>query len=256
MNIKIYYFSGTGNTAYIAARYKAGLLAGGHQCEISAMEEYTLKGREIDLSEYDLVGIGFPVHAMDAPRIVRDFISLLPISRTKYFLFKTAGDPFMQGGSTRAIRLSLANKGFRLVHEALYHMPANMASRADETKINAITSVAVAKAKQAIEEILAGKKVVLPDSPSLRFVSRMNALEERGCRKGSHLWRSNANCTLCGLCAIQCPTGNITVGEGKLEFGKKCIFCLRCWWNCPRKGIEHPYARIVFLKKPYRLPEL
>jgi len=94
MRILIVYFSGTGNTKRISVLMQREFISGGADCRIVAMEDYCLQRLELDLSGIDLVGIGFPVHAMDAPQIVYDFLELLPRQSPKLLPLQNRGQRF------------------------------------------------------------------------------------------------------------------------------------------------------------------
>ena len=45
-------------------------------------------------------------------------------------------------------------------------------------------------------------------------------------------------CIGCGTCERLCPRGNITLVDGKPQFGKDCIGCLGCVQYCPKEAIN------------------
>ena len=73
----LYVFSGTGNTALIADLYKKYFL----EYETVIYNIHKVKNSElIPLpQDFDLVGIGYPVHGFNAPQIVNDFCNFLRI---------------------------------------------------------------------------------------------------------------------------------------------------------------------------------
>lgn len=253
MNIGLYYFSGTGNTLLIAKEFQAAFSARGSDCELIPLEKITLKTRDISFKDYDLVGLGFPIHAFDAPRIVYDFIKLLPVKRVKYFLFKTAGSDFILGGSTHRLRSALADRGWTLAHESFFEMPPNVASDPDQERVDNVVSKARGKVPEAVDEILAGKRIVLSDSFMQRAFGLINRCETVGCYFGSANWYADEKCTLCGKCVRNCPTRNIQLSSENICFGHSCILCLRCWWNCPSRAISHRHLKWALLKKPYKI---
>lgn len=255
MRIAIYYFSGTGNTGYIAQKMQVAFNGRSETCEIIPLEELTLGRGQFVPDFYDLVGIGFPVHAFDAPRIFHQFLKLLPASRQDYFLFKTAGSKFLLGGSTHAIRLQLAEKGWKLKHESFFEMPSNVFTKADPAKVENRLRKASDHLQEVVEEICSGKKRVLPASTPMRIASFFHRFEDEGCKHGSASWWADEKCTHCGLCVRQCPTANIRLENGKLSFGSSCIFCLRCRWNCPERAIHHRQLEPFLLKQQYHLPK-
>lgn len=254
MHIAIYYFSGTGNTRYIAAKMQAEFNNRTETCEIVPLEELTSGRAQFVANSFDLVGIGFPVHAFDAPRILYQFLDMLPASRQDYFLFKTAGDKFLLGGSTYAIRLHLAEKGWKLKHESFFEMPSNVFTKARSTKAENRVRKANDHVPEVVDEICSGIRKLLPSTPAMRIANLFHRFEDEGCKHGSAYWYADDKCTRCGLCTRQCPTANISLEDGKLSFGTSCIFCLRCRWNCPARAIHHRQLEPFLLKQQYHLP--
>lgn len=47
-------------------------------------------------------------------------------------------------------------------------------------------------------------------------------------------YKINDNCIMCGACAVACPVGAITPGDGKYVIDpEKCIGCGTCASVCP-----------------------
>jgi ferredoxin len=46
-------------------------------------------------------------------------------------------------------------------------------------------------------------------------------------------------CSLCGACTKLCPVGNISMVNGKVEFGDKCNQCMGCIQWCPNHAIDY-----------------
>lgn len=255
MKILIVNFSGTGNTKRISEVIRDGFRESGHDCELVPMEDITLGRTSPDPDAWDLIGLGFPVHAMDAPRIVYDFIgSLSPTSRG-YFLFKTAGSPFLHGGSTWRIRHALAALGWRLCHEQLYVMPPNAFGFASPSKVLKRFNRCRDLALRSVAEICSGYRRIMPEAPLRTACYAFASLEKQGARNASRRWTVNDACIACGLCARSCPAANISMLNHRPQFSDKCLLCLRCWWHCPTRAIGHRIFHPFFLKAPYELPE-
>jgi len=255
VKILIAYFSGTGNTARISELLCKEFIHRGELCDIMPIEEMTLGRTELSLEAYDLVGLGYPVHALDAPQLFYDFISMLSSKRQSYFLFKTAGSTFMQGGSSFRIRSHIANLGWRLKYEELFVMPANMFYVPLPGKVEKLYDRALIQIPEMVDAIISNRKKLLPDNEFLRLGYLFAFLEKRGCRNISRKWSVNDKCTLCGLCVRKCPTGNIRIVNGKLVFADSCNLCLRCHWICPARAIKQDWLEIFLPKTRFVLPD-
>ncbi|MDD4310764.1 MAG: EFR1 family ferrodoxin, partial [Candidatus Cloacimonetes bacterium] len=224
-------------TAYVAKLIADQLSQVDIACKAFPMEEATIPEQAIQVESDTLIGIGFPVHAMNAPKIVYDFIKLLPSQRCSYFIFKTAGDPMFNGGSNLPIREKLGIKGWRCIHQSLFVMPANMASNTIPEKIKQLALLAEKQASILANEILNGTIVREPKSRLNPLFSLFSRLEYYGAKKNSSKWIVKESCTRCGKCVAECPTKNITDNGTNLIFGDKCIWCLRCSFNCPAQAL-------------------
>jgi ferredoxin len=110
-------------------------------------------------------------------------------------------------------------------------------------------------AQRSARAIVAGIKTRVPEAPFQKSCYAFARLEKHGASQSSKRWIVNSNCTLCGLCESQCPSANISIQDGKHVFGEKCLLCLRGWWNCPVRAIDHKFLHPFLLKEPYTLPE-
>jgi hypothetical protein len=135
-SIAIIHFSGTGNTEYIGRYLKSQFEALGKNCEIIPLEELTLKKRTLAINDYDLIGLGYPIHASMHPGIVFDFVSSLCRSEDRYFLFSTVGNYWASAEVRTICAWLLLTKGWRMVHEAVYSMPANMNVQAEPNALH------------------------------------------------------------------------------------------------------------------------
>ena len=109
----IFYFSGTGNTELVVQLVKAALNTHDIQTKVYKIDDMNATLSSIQWDTYQYIGFAYPVHALNAPKLVLNFIDQLPEfdtnSNSKFvFTFRTAGDPFAQGGSTKLIRKRLS----------------------------------------------------------------------------------------------------------------------------------------------------
>ena len=61
---------------------------------------------------------------------------------------------------------------------------------------------------------------------------------------------ASEECTLCGVCAAQCPAQAIDRENPRVTDGEKCISCMRCVVQCPQKarGINEEMAGLLAKK--------
>ena len=78
----IFYFSGTGNSAWVARQ-----LAEGQNEELFSIAVEIDKNKEYKLREGEKVGFVFPVYAWGPPEIVLRFIRRLKMTKPEYLFF-------------------------------------------------------------------------------------------------------------------------------------------------------------------------
>ena len=78
----IFYFSGTGNSAWVARQ-----IAKAQQEELLAIAEEINKNKEYALKDGEKVGFVFPVYAWGPPGIVLRFIRQLKMKNPEYLFF-------------------------------------------------------------------------------------------------------------------------------------------------------------------------
>lgn len=253
-SIGLFYFSGTGNTQVVAELLAKAFEHHGARVEIARIE-HVLQGKaQFDPEAYSLVGIGHPIHGFDAPRILYDFIDMLPpVENKRTFIFKSAGDFIsVNNGASKTALKQLKRKGYSVFYDRIVCMPTNWAMKYDDTFSKQLCYTAIAKAEHMAGEILAGRSRDLKINPLLRWMMRLISRgEDRGARRfGSELVVTDA-CTNCNKCIDNCPTANIRRENGRIRFRNECVWCMRCIYACPQRAIVPRFAKFCALKDGY-----
>lgn len=257
-SIGIFYFSGTGNTEIVTNLLKKEFNEKGIDIELAKIEDFTRKKIAVNTEKYDIIGIGHPVHAFNAPRIIFAFVNLLPTTQDKkFFIFKTAGDFFIEGGATTILRNRLRHKGYNVFNETLIIMPSNMLVKYPDELSKQLYNTAVRKVKVMADEIISGKGKLQKNSISLILTTMIVSwFESWGAHCfGKHL-RASQNCTLCEKCIKNCPKSNIYRRGNKIKFGWKCMICMRCFYVCPEKAIRAIGFNYIILKGGYDIKKI
>ena len=244
MKVVICYFSGTGNTAKVVEKYRETLTAHGDTVETYAMEQLLGDAMPEEflntLGNVDLLGIGYPVHAFNAPSIVLKFVRSLPrqACKTRAFVVSTSGEPLKMNNisSIKTCRL-LKRRNYDVTNEYHYVMPYNIMFRHTDTMAHRMWKVAQQLIPSDAKELTDGKAHKLKRVFCGSLIAWMMRCEHWGGRLNGRHYKVDDKCVQCQKCVNICPTKNITVKDGKLKFGKNCLMCQRCVQLCPKDAI-------------------
>ncbi len=242
MKLSVFYFSGTGNTAFIVKRIVKTL---SRRYETAVYDVAGGADLAQPLKEADLVLIAFPIYGGAPPIPMRRFVHAhadlfrgknIAIAETQYFF---------SGDGAATIGRTLEKFGGTVIAAEHFNMPNNIADSKFGVKngeeLRKKLTYAQVKADKFAEKILDGKKcrrgfTLLPHAVgyySQRKYWRKGEAEKRG-----KLKIDPSRCVGCRACVKSCPVSNLTVEHGKAKGTGKCVFCYRCVNLCPKKAIS------------------
>lgn len=243
MTIPILYFSGTGNSAWVATRLASRLRDYGEATELLSVENGYRDDIEVDPS--GMLGMVFPVHASRPPSIFEQALAAVPeADGTAAFAVATAG---FAGGDTAWFAVKrLEAAGYRpflwttVVMGNNLHLPVlspfpvtppdamPMRRQEAERRIDDL-----ARRIHGGEPLRNGHGV---GGRLLGGAQRALAGTLEGLAFGG--FYADGRCTRCGWCVEHCPVGNIGMGEYGPVFWDKCIICMRCYSFCPTEAVQ------------------
>ena len=255
MKVILYVFSGTGNTLKVAALYKKFFNA---DVDIYRISEKS--GNAPSPDGYDLVGIGYPIHAFVAPEPVIKFVkNLKSVAYRRAFIFKTSGEGLhLNDSSSYKILKILRKKGYDVTMEKHIVMPYNMIYRHSDAMAKQMWIYAKALVKLSVDNLSACKR----EKIKLRrirnfFIPPIGWIEQKFTHAHGPMFKIDAKkCVNCGKCAAVCPENNITIKDGKYKFGTKCVLCMGCSFGCPEDAVHVGLFKFWKVNGSYRLDEL
>lgn len=255
MKIVLYVFSGTGNTLKVASLYKQYLNA-----EVTVYRVSKKSPPPPPPEEFDLIGIGYPIHAFSAPEPILKFVKTLPALRDKRaFVFKTSGEGLhLNDGSSQKLIKIMKKKGYDVLFERHFVMPYNMIYRHSDEMAKQMWIYARAMAKLSAGEIENGvRKKVKQNIFKKAFTATFRVIEQPFAHIHGPLFKVDSKkCINCERCIKTCPQANIKVKDGKIKFGKACVLCMGCSFNCPTDAIKVGVFKFWKVNGSYRLNEL
>lgn len=246
----LYYFSGTGNTKWIADKFKDSFKLYDidlHLLNIESIEKVNIKS-------YTFIIIGSPVHAEVPPKIVDDFLNKLPKveNRIRTIVYSTQGAKSAAAASIMSKKLE--KKGYNIVIQSNIRMPNNYYFYIGKKRIESEQKEMLESAKEKVKiltENFIDNKHMREYNSSLRiFLGKISGKAFKNMMpKLSKNITSTKECMKCGLCLRNCPKSNITFENGHAIFHSKCILCLRCIYICPINAIRYKGKKIDQIQK-------
>ena len=248
----ILYFSGTGNSKYVAKRIADAL-----GDEILNLNDRIKASDTSPVETDERLIIVTPTYAWRIPRVVRDWLRKTELRGAKQAWFvMTCGSEI--GNAEKYNRVLSREMGLSYMGTAQVVMPENyialfrvpgveesrqIVPRAEPDIDRAIAALAAGEAFAPPRNNLYDRVVSGPVNPVFYAL----VVKDRAFAAG-------AACTGCGRCAQLCPTNNIVLRSGKPVWGGNCTHCMACISYCPTEAIE--YGKKSVGKTRYRLEAL
>ncbi len=256
MKTKIYYFSGTGNSFWVA-RELAGALENAELVSIvRVLEEAETQKRGIDTAA-EKIGIVFPVYAWGVPRIVVSFIKKLSGEGIKYcFAVTTCGGN--QAATLLQAESLLKEREIELQAGYVIKLPSNYIitnGAVTLEKQEKMFTTARSRLDKIIPVIKNNQKSgVERDFFIVNIFGKLVYSLFMSNPDKARYFTSDVRCTGCGVCTKVCPTGNITIEKNKPVWERNCEQCLACIQWCPAKAIQYKHA--TQYRNRYHHPEV
>ena len=233
----ILYFSGTGNSRYIAERIAVAL-----GDELLSMNDRIKAGDTSPVTSDERLIIVTPTYAWRIPNIVRDWLAEtnFPSAKQAWFVM-TCGSEI--GNAAKYNRVLCQEKQLTYMGTAQIIMPENYIAMFNAPQAEEARQIVV-KAEPDIDRVIsaiAANQSFPPPRNNLydRFMSGpVNPIFYAFFVKANAFTASDA-CTGCGQCTRLCPTNNITLKSGKPVWGGDCTHCMACICRCPTEAIEY-----------------
>jgi ferredoxin len=235
----IYYFSGSGNSLFIAEQTQKELEKKGYTSTLINIEENNIDNNH---TQADLLGFIFPIYGFGLPEIAVRFLNNLPKSKKqKTFLFTIPagheGIGIIQGTSLLKI------KGYEVINARSVYMPdtwiAVMNAPPDD-KLQKKCLENTKKIENYVDEILSEKKsfkianpIALLGLGLIYFIFTLLGRHQSG-----KAFCSSEKCTQCKVCYNSCPSGIIKWKNDRPYWTWNCQQCFRCINTCPSAAVE------------------
>lgn len=254
----IFYFSGTGNSFYVARKTAEKL--GGRLVSIASEMNGESKEFRYDLEDDEVLGFVFPVYAWAPPRMVLDFIERLKLSgKQRHYVFAAAVCGDEAGDSIKVLERSLLSAGLGLDSAFSVTMPNNYIVLFDvdseenerrkleaaERTIGKIAETA-ANRTPGVFEVHRGSMVGLKTAVFGSLFSKYGI--------STKYFYADEKCNGCGICEKVCSCGSIAIAGGRPKWGSSCTQCLACLHYCPMKAVQ--FGRMTKNKGRYTNPNV
>jgi len=251
MSTTIFYYTGTGNSLWVA-RLAAAELGGS---ELVSISEKTI---DLKLFEAETIGLVFPVHIWGVPGAMVRFTERLQGIKPDY-IFAYAVNGGQVSSTLLQLENILLNHGLSLSAGFEIKTPSNYipwGGPGPKEKQNNLFELARAKISMTAPAIKAKVKMPLEKGPLWQRIlfTAIYKLSFSRVPKMDKGFRADEKCNGCEICYKICPASNITMVEGKPNWNNRCQQCFACLQWCPQEAIQ--YGKRTTRFERYHHPEI
>ena len=264
--MKLYYFTGTGNSLAVARRLAR---------EITGTELCPILGADPFERPTGALGLVFPVHMVGVPIPVRRYLTSADFSGLDY-LFAVGTHGGTPGRVGAYIDYLLGSRGSRLLDayfplKMILNTPKGVAPRllmsmnwAEKIRPIDVRAMSdrVAAAIPTIAQAVTTRRAAIRDSVEAHRARRAGILTRLlwkasdGSTPSLDFLLDSASCTGCGTCYDVCPSGRVILTGAVPHWVEEqpCYFCYACFNFCPQQaiGVKH----YTFKTGRYHHPEV
>ncbi len=241
MSNVIYYFTGTGNSLAVARKIAKEL-------GDTKLLNIRYNQNELDATQFERVGIIFPVYYYKLPVFVESFIGRLTLNPSQY-IFGVATYGGMRGDSLVCLRQLLQEKGCTLKGEFSVFMPGNYIVEYGALP-DFLNNFLLSKSEKTVKRISSVIKMKQPSEPAgprtfeKLYLSRDNSKQyivdkRTGFQNMDSGFKSDTDCSGCRACEKVCPVNNIKIENGHPVWEHRCEQCMACIQWCSKKSIHY-----------------
>lgn len=251
MSATIYYYTGTGNSLWVARRLAE---------ELGGAEVLSMAGDNAGKTAGDtgVLGLVFPVYIWGVPAPVLRFVQFLK-GRKYGYIFAVATNGGQVSNTLVQLKRAMREKGLALSSGFEIQMPSNYIpwggpgpKREQEKKfeqagrkIRFISGAVKDRSVLPVDKGPVWQRILFTFFYHITF-SRVPGMDRP--------FHADARCNACGICSKVCPSWNITLPEGKPVWHHRCEQCFACLQWCPQEAIQ--YGRKTPGYERYRHPEI
>lgn len=238
------YFSGTGNSKYIANLFSKKV---GAKCY--SIEEKIDFEKEIE--KHDTVAFCYPIYGSYVPRIMREFVTknVEKLKNKKLIIFCT--QLMFSGDGARAFTDLLPEGYGEVIYAEHFNMPNNICNinifpikNGERTK--KYITAANKKMDRICKDLENGKVKKRGFNKVSNIVGKSQSAHWPDIEaKNKSSVKVDEDCVKCGLCVKLCPMKNLNLTSKEILQNDDCILCYRCVNACPKKAIT-----VLIHKKP------
>ena len=235
----VFYFTGTGNSLYVAKRIEKN--------PISIPQ--AIRRERLEFTE-DRIGVVAPVYGHEVPPMVQDFLKRAVLHTDYFYMILTYGN---RHGSAAELAKQLCERhGITVSYINVIRMVDNWLPGFDMEEQKKLDKNVEGQLSSILADLGARRRMISEVTDDDRaahrqFLDRMHQMPPDAWQ---HLFRITDDCVGCGICEKVCPSSSIRVTGGKaVHLPGNCQTCLACAHACPQMAIgltipeKNPKAR-------------
>ena len=224
----VFYFTGTGNSLYVAKRIEENPLS---------IPQVMREGNSEFTS--DRIGIVAPVYGHELPSMVKEFMKKTIFHTDYFYIILTYGN--RHGGAAELAEKFCEECGIAVNYINVIIMVDNWLPGFDMNEQKKIDKKFEGNMAAILADLAAHKSMIseVTDTDRAAHQQFLDRMSQMPADAWQHLLRVTAACTGCGICEKVCPSALVHIEDGRaVHIPGNCQTCLACAHACPEKAVQ------------------